>query len=227
MQNRGGCAAAPGISPQAEFADSAGPVSRDRKRAMLRFLVLDGDECLARVLAQCLANYGEITVVGTAQAALSACRNSSDWAAFVFDVRLPDGSGVLVLEELRKTYPQVPALVLSGCVEREDVNAAYRLGARYLVKPVPVADIERFARSVPLASRLASAAHAWADRYGLTPAEMDVLLRAAAGEDRETIARQRNSSLATVKSHIARVLEKTRDVGLLEAANRLLRESHP
>jgi DNA-binding NarL/FixJ family response regulator len=109
-------------------------------------------------------------------------------------------------------------------MEPEYIAAAYRLGARYLVKPVLSSDVERFVRSIPLTSRLETVARAWAGRYGLSPAETDVLVGGALGEDRETIARRRESTLETVKSHVANLLRKTGDVGLLEAANRLLRE---
>jgi hypothetical protein len=85
--------------------------------------------------------------------------------------------------------------------------------------------LPRSARSVPFASRLETVAQRWANRYALSPAETDVLIGAALGEDRETIARRRESTLGTVKSQVEKLIDKTGDVGLLEAANRLVRES--
>jgi DNA-binding NarL/FixJ family response regulator len=183
-----------------------------------------GDAALAQTWALSIRNYGDVTTANSAREALSARHRASDWAAFVVDVTLPDGSGLRVLEELRDDRRHVPALVLTGSLEPEHVNAAYRLNARYLVKPASVADIECFARSIPLAYRLEAVVRGWADRYKLSPAEADILVGAAIGQDRESIAIRRKSSVATVKSQIAKLLEKTGDKGLLEAANRLLRD---
>jgi DNA-binding NarL/FixJ family response regulator len=55
-------------------------------------------------------------------------------------------------------------------------------------------------------------------------AEVDLLIGAALGEDRETLAMRRNSSLGTVKVQIGSLLRKTGDRSVLEAATRLLRE---
>jgi DNA-binding NarL/FixJ family response regulator len=192
----------------------------------LRFLLVASDTVLARSLRTCLAAFGEVIVAGTLREALRTCRKVVDWSAFVLDAGLPDGSGVRMLEELRGPCSDVPALIITGYAEPECINAAYRLGARCLVKPVLTSDVERFVRSIPLKSRLESAAGRWAVRYALSPAETDVLVGAALGEDRATIARRRESTLATVKSHVAKLLEKTGDAGLLDAANRLLRDLH-
>lgn len=178
------------------------------------------------MLGTCLATFGDVIVVGSVREALRVCRKVVDWSAFVLDIGLPDGSGVKLLEELRGSCPRVPALLLTGSMTAESVNAAYRLAARYLVKPVSTSDIERFVVSIPLSSRVESAARGWASRYRLSPAETDVLVGAALGEDREAIARRRDSTLTTVKSHVANLLAKTGDAGLLDAANRLLRELH-
>jgi DNA-binding NarL/FixJ family response regulator len=186
---------------------------------------VEDDAPVARTLGCCLQRHGDVTIASTVHDALIAYRSNSDWAALIVDVVLPDGSGLRLLEELRPSCPELPALVITGALDPEHINGAYRLGARSLAKPVRVEDLDRFARSIPFASRLETVARRWADRYGLSPAETDVLIGAALGEDRETIARRRESTLGTVKSQVEKLIDKTGDLGLLEAANRLLRES--
>jgi two-component system catabolic regulation response regulator CreB len=186
---------------------------------------VEDDPTVARALAWCLRRHGDVTIAATVRDALLAYRRTSDWAALIVDVGLPDGSGLRLLEELRPTCPELPALVITGALDPEHINGAYRLGARSLAKPVRPEDLDRFARSIVFASRLETVARRWAERYGLSPAETDVLIGAALGEDREAIARRRESTLGTVKSQVEKLIDKTGDLGLLEAANRLLRES--
>ncbi len=57
----------------------------------------------------------------------------------LLDVRLPDGSGMEVLREIRQ-HPRLsltPVVVLTSSDHTPDINSAYRLGANsYLVKPI-------------------------------------------------------------------------------------------
>jgi DNA-binding response OmpR family regulator len=83
-------------------------------RSRLRFLVVEDDALFARTLARCLATFGDVIVVGSVREALRTCQKVGDWSAFILDIRLPDGSGVKLLEELRGPWPQVPALIITN-----------------------------------------------------------------------------------------------------------------
>jgi DNA-binding NarL/FixJ family response regulator len=203
---------------------------RRKSVARTRFLLLEDDARLARAIALHLRPYCEIVIAGAVGEGLRALEERSvRWFGFIVDLGLPDGSGLDVLRRARKTHPSTPALVFTGSIESEYINAAFRVGARYLVKDetngVDGDELVRFVLgALPLSNRLETGALDWGTRYGLTMAEVDLLIGAALGEDRETLAMRRNSSLGTVKVQIGSLLRKTGDRSVLEAATRLLRE---
>jgi two-component system response regulator DevR len=190
----------------------------------VRFLVVEDDELVGRAICRLLAPYGESMVALTVLEAQRILGSRADWSAFFIDLRLPDGSGIDVLAEARVDHPTTPAMLLTGCVEANAINAAFDLDADYVVKPVRRQRIVRFLLARPdFASKLRQTVSAWRDRYALSGAELDVLQRAAAGETRDAIAEARGCALPTVKTHVANLLEKTGDDSLLGAVARLLR----
>jgi two-component system response regulator RegA len=72
----------------------------------------------------------------------------------VVDLRLPDGSGLEVVREIRATTAAAPIVVLTGYGSIATALEAMRLGAtHYLTKPVAVDDIlAGFARGVAAAA---------------------------------------------------------------------------
>ena len=110
-----------------------------------RVLVVEDNEALGRQLTRIIEQCGAAGVlVGTSRAArgqfalLAACR------ALIIDVTLPDGCGLDLLAHFRVTDASVPALILTGRLERDVTNAAFRLGAEYLAKPVEANLVEKF-----------------------------------------------------------------------------------
>jgi two-component system response regulator VicR len=62
---------------------------------------------------------------------------------YILDVRLPDGTGVELCQELRKMNPGIPILYYSAYGEPAEVESALAIcGDAYLKKPVCIADIE-------------------------------------------------------------------------------------
>jgi len=64
----------------------------------------------------------------------------------LLDVRLPDGSGLDVLRELRGNgiCRSIPVVILTSSDETPDIHRAYELGANsYLVKPVILDEFHR------------------------------------------------------------------------------------
>jgi CheY-like chemotaxis protein len=109
-----------------------------------RFLVVEDDAIVRRALARIVRPFGEAALaasVGEARRILSTPRA---WRGFVIDIHLPDGSGLHLLEDARVSFPDTPAIVLTGSLEGDAINAAYDLGAAYLVKPVAVPRIQKF-----------------------------------------------------------------------------------
>jgi DNA-binding NarL/FixJ family response regulator len=189
-----------------------------------RFLVVDDDELVQRALGRVVCRYGEMVTASALQEALALLSDGSAWNAFLFDVQLPDGSGLDLLAKARATYPVTPAMILTGSNEDAAANAAYDLRAHYVIKPVVTGRIEQFLRDAMRDNSISLVLQAWRIRYGLSEAEADLLGRTALGESRRAIAAARDTSAETIKKQIAHLLGKTGDDSLHAAAERLLRD---
>lgn len=187
------------------------------------YLVVEDNPAFGRSLRRLLRKWGSVTVVTTVRAAKTIIVDHR-WTALVVDLGLPDGSGFEVLEAFRAVHPATPVLVFSGQHEAEDINRAHALGAKYLVKGASQALIEQFVLSAPTSVRLEATVDTWQERYGLSDAERDVLLRFALGESRDLIAELRDCSPLTVKKQCEHILLKTRAASMQDAVSRLLRE---
>ena len=77
---------------------------------------------------------GEITPVGTAEAAMRAIE-SSYFELVLCDLHLPDASGIEVVRAIRKALPSLPVIVLTASNNLDDAVAAMREGAwEFMVK---------------------------------------------------------------------------------------------
>jgi DNA-binding NarL/FixJ family response regulator len=187
-------------------------------------LVVEDNVAYGRSLKRVLGRWGNPFVVRSARDALRVLE-SRPWGAIVLDLGLPDGSGLDVLEQVRAVSPAMPVLVLTGQSEPRAINRACELGASYAVKPATTALLEAFIRSASsLVERLAMEADRWQERYGLTGAEREVLLRSALGESRAKIAAARGSSVLTVKTQCDNIRKKSGDRSLHDAVGRLVRD---
>ncbi len=62
--------------------------------------------------------------------------------AVVLDVRMPDISGLVVLQQIKTRYPRIQVLLLSAHASTRDGIEGMRLGAvDYLIKPVNIDDL--------------------------------------------------------------------------------------
>jgi hypothetical protein len=69
------------------------------------------------------------------------------WRAFVVDIGLADGCGLVLLAEARAVCPDASAMVLTGHTTGDEINAAYDLGAQYVVKPIDASRMDQFLRA--------------------------------------------------------------------------------
>ncbi len=102
-----------------------------------RILIVDDDPYFLRVLSRILSgeNFLVKTAEGAAQAAQVLKENSFD--VVISDLRLPDGDGLSVLQELRKTGSEAPVVILTAYGEVDSYLEAMNAGAtEYLNKPV-------------------------------------------------------------------------------------------
>lgn len=107
-----------------------------------RILIVDDDPYFLRVLSRILAgeNFRVKTAEGAAEAAKVLREDSFDLV--ISDLRLPDGDGLTILQEIRKAGSEVPVVILTAYGEVDSYLEAMNAGAtEYLNKPVKSDDL--------------------------------------------------------------------------------------
>src|SRR5262245_27134319 len=109
----------------------------------LRVLFVDDEVSLQEFMRSELPRLGhDVTVCPDGRSALKVLEKSTFDAA-ILDLRMPDLSGIQVLERLKQVAPDTEAVVMTGYASKETAVEAMRLGAfDYIEKPCKLADIE-------------------------------------------------------------------------------------
>lgn len=186
------------------------------------FLLIEDDTLCARALRGLLLPHGAVAIATTACEARSAM-SAQPWAGVVLDVLMPDGNGLDVLKAER-AHVRAPILVFTGYATPEIANRAFDLRAELAIKPIHAERITSWARRVTGEDEqwLQDALGEWQRNYSLSEAELHVLELTVRMRTREEIARARQVSLETVKSHIKSLLQKSGDDTAARAAIRFL-----
>lgn len=105
-------------------------------------LIVEDDDALRERLAQAMVRRGfDVTASASVANALNVVDSTPPCFAIV-DLRLLDGSGLTVIEKLRKRQPACRAIVLTGYGNIPTAVAAARIGAvDYLAKPATADEI--------------------------------------------------------------------------------------
>ena len=190
----------------------------------IRVFLLDDHEIVRRGLRDLLEANPGFEVVGESGLAHEAARRipalRPDVA--VFDVRLPDGSGIEACRQVRSVDPTIACLVLTSYDDEDAMAAAVLAGASgFLLKDVRgnglVEAVERVARGENLldTARARRLRASWADGQerdprlrSLTPQERRVLDHVAAGETNRQIGEAMSLAEKTVKNYVTSVLAK-------------------
>src|SRR5688572_21516926 len=142
----------------------------------------------------------------------------------LIDVHMPDGGGIVVVESVGETNPEVKFLALSVSDQAEDVIGMIRAGARgYVTKTIEPADLVDAVRRIDAGDAVFSPRLAGfvLDAFAgvmpteddpemdqLTTREKDVLRLIARGFAYKQVARKLNISIKTVETHVSSVLRK-------------------
>lgn len=193
----------------------------------IRVVVADDQELVRSGLAMILAAQPDISVVGEAadglQAVAMARRTAPD--VVLMDVRMPGLDGVSATREVVAARPDARVLVLTTFDVDDYVIGALRAGASgFLLKDTPRAGLVAAVRAVAagevLLSREVTARLVDAVRPGrrdaeavralgrLTPREREVLELVAGGRSNAEVAHALHLAETTVKTHVARLLDK-------------------
>lgn len=177
-----------------------------------KYLVVEDDDTVARTVARCLRRSGAVRVAPTFAEARRTLERAEPWTGFVFDVGLPDGCGIRLLESVRTAGVDTPALLLTASREDYVIRAAARHRATYLPKPFTYGELEAFAREAANANDASTAlrrvVEALAHHSGFSERERDVVYLSAAGMSRRAIAAELQISLGTFNTYARRAVSK-------------------
>jgi two-component system, NarL family, invasion response regulator UvrY len=194
---------------------------------MTKILIGDDHRIVREGLKQVLADAPDLQVVGEAQTGLEVLASvqallPTGLDLVLLDIAMPERDGLDVLQELRKTWPALPVLMLSTYPEKQYAVRCIKLGAAgYLNKSADPDDMVAAVRKVAAggiyvspatAEALASALGGTATKMGpdaLSHREHQVFRLLTMGHSVSEIGAQLHLVPNTVSTYRARILEKT------------------
>ena len=192
----------------------------------IRILIVDDQRMFREGIRARLEREPDIQIVGEAATAEEAIKlvQTTNPSTVLVDIRLPDASGIDLAKRLRKDWPDMKILVLTGYDFDQYVQAMARIGVDgYLLKDAPqdalveaIRDIVAggAALSPQIASKVlrgystvgsASLEHAVGD---LTVRELDILELIHLGLTNPGIAEKLSISPRTVEAHVGNIMAK-------------------
>jgi len=197
---------------------------------IIRVLIVDDDALVRAGLSMLLAGAEDVEVVGEAADGSEVAEAVAEHRPNVvlMDIRMPGMDG-LAATELVRARDDAPEVIVLTTFEADDyILRALRAGAAgFLLKDTPPADIVRAIRAVaggepmlsPTITRrlIGHVTESEADERRrrareqldlLTEREREVAVAIGLGKTNAEIGRELYMSVATVKAHVSRVLEK-------------------
>jgi DNA-binding response OmpR family regulator len=105
--------------------------------AKASILVVDDEENLRRTLALILQREGYSVTTAASVKEARGCLEAGAYDLVFLDLKLPDASGLTLLPELHRQFPEMPVLILTAHDKLGVALEAVRNGARdYLLKPI-------------------------------------------------------------------------------------------
>lgn len=194
-----------------------------RGPTMIRVGIVDDHAVVRAGLRQFLADHVDLRVSGEAADGAQAMElvRQGETDVLLMDLSMPDQSGVDAMQAIKKRYPDLAVLILSGFPEAHYAANLLRLGASgYLNKECEPEEIVRAIRQVSLGRKYISQGVAALLAEGvagglerpphelLSEREFQVFLRLAKGETVGAMAEAMFLSVKTVSTYRTRVLEK-------------------
>jgi len=185
----------------------------------IRVLLVDDHQLIREGLRRAFDRASDFEVVAEAGSVAQAMTHleSTNPDVVIFDVRLPDGSGLDAAREARRNNPELGIVVLTMYAGDEQLFGALDAGASAFVpKDAPADDVINAARHAANSPRSFTApdlAEAMRRRLSpsgpqLSPREQEVLDLLAEGLGVSQISRRLFISDSTTKTHISKLYEK-------------------
>jgi DNA-binding NtrC family response regulator len=131
----------------------------DNNKKKYRVLVIDDEVSILDVLKETLELSGFLCdTVSSGKEGLKRLRGKDTFHLVITDIRLPDMSGLDVLDLMGRKYPFIPVIIITGFATIESTKEAMRRGAAdYIPKPFAtgsvVASVDKAIRSSQIRSK--------------------------------------------------------------------------
>ena len=103
----------------------------------LKVLIVDDDQTIRSTLAEVVSTWGYRTFEAASLAETIALVDRERPDALLLDVKLPDGSGISILEKLKTRLPELVIIVVTGYVTHNDAfEAGLHQAYGYVTKPI-------------------------------------------------------------------------------------------
>jgi FixJ family two-component response regulator len=119
-------------------------------------LVVDDDPTIRSTLAEALRDWGyEARQTATLAETLALVTRERP-AAVLLDVKMPDGSGISILDELKKRSPETVVIIITGYVNPKSAfEAGLRQAHGFLTKPVDETEVRSMLEEALAGARVA------------------------------------------------------------------------
>jgi len=116
---------------------------------MIKFLIVDDEQDVVDNVSELftLRNYAVITATSGRKALELVEKEKPN--IIILDIRMPDINGIDVLKEVKKNYPKIRVIMLTGIEDEATKNMAMALGASgYFTKPYSYAELIELSRKL-------------------------------------------------------------------------------
>lgn len=108
----------------------------------MRILLVEDNQQLGDAVREQMLSDGHATDLMLSLAEARACLSTTDYDLILLDMMLPDGKGILLLQQLRQREDRTPVIILTALDQISDRIAGLNAGADdYLVKPFDLAEL--------------------------------------------------------------------------------------
>lgn len=184
----------------------------------IRVMIIDDHEVVRRGIAEVVDRTDGLSVVAEAGSVSEAVRRAElvHPEVALVDLRLPDGTGIDIIERLSEVSSMTKCIVLTSFDDDSALEEALRVGAKaYLLKSVRGAEITENIRAVAAGRTLLDERTIERRRLdhddptaNLTPSERKVLELIGDGMSNREIGEKLGVAEKTVKNHITSLLAK-------------------
>jgi len=190
---------------------------------MKRFLIAD-DHAIIRYAIKCILQEAfldtQIEEVNDAEDLLQKVLNEH-WDVVITDISMPGRSGLEILQQIRRTHPKLPVLVLS--IHREEIYAVRVMkagGSGYIRKDTAMQDLVRAVKDVlqgkkyippSIAEQLVYSLEndsATIPHENLSDREFEIMKLLASGVSLTDISNRLSLGITTISTYRARIMVK-------------------